>query len=237
MNLVEYYKANMPQDWQPILNETGFVRLLLDIQALYKDNKDLIPRNSELLLRPFIDCPLKNLKVIVLGPGTESSDVFFDGVLFSSRKIPNRNTINVFKELQRKRGFHLDWADLSMKPWSEQGVLLLSSLPIAGLSGAGLLADAFSVFYDKFIRYMQARTSILYIFIDCPKIAINYNVASEIFRIDTILGSGFFDRINEILLEKMDVKPIDWMKIIKERPLYDIRRIMLQSSKFGKTGE
>jgi len=125
-------KVNINADWekflQSIFDETYFEKLTAKIKDLYTKKIAFYPKASQ-IFAAFDNCPLKNLKVIILGQDPYHGIGQAHGLSFSvemDKKIPP-SLQNIFKELNADIGFEIPKHG-NLTNWAKEGVLLLNAV-------------------------------------------------------------------------------------------------------------
>ena len=124
-------KTNINKTWAKVLKseleKDYFKKLKLDIDNLYK-NTNCFPEKKN-IFSSFRSCPLKSLKVVIIGQDPYHGKGQANGLAFSvcNNQILPPSLKNIFKEISSDLNFKLR-TNGDLIDWSKQGVLLLNSV-------------------------------------------------------------------------------------------------------------
>lgn len=125
-------KINIDKDWeyflQSIFDKPYFEEIINKIDKLHEDNRTFYPENSQ-IFAAFNNCPLSDLKIVILGQDPYHGIGQANGLSFSvpdGLKIPP-SLQNIYKELKTDIGFEIP-SNGNLLAWASKGVLLLNSV-------------------------------------------------------------------------------------------------------------
>ena len=124
-------KTNINKTWAKVLKsefeKDYFKKLKLDIDNLYK-NTNCLPDKKN-IFSSFRSCPLKSLKVVIIGQDPYHGKGQANGLAFSvcNNQILPPSLKNIFSEISSDLNFKLR-TNGDLIDWSKQGVLLLNSV-------------------------------------------------------------------------------------------------------------
>lgn len=123
-------KVKIESSWQAILNaefeKPYFIKLTNFVREEYQRNR-IYPAGSR-IFAAFDSCPVKGVKVVVLGQDPYHGPGQANGLAFSVNdgiRVPP-SLLNIYKELKTDLGIELS-KNGNLTQWAEQGVLLLNS--------------------------------------------------------------------------------------------------------------
>jgi len=225
--LVRYYLDNISKDWQDILGKMKYSRLLMDIEEEYQKDQ-LVPRNMYDVLAPFVYCQPHEVKLIIVMNAPDCANSQSNGLICGSHKGVSNLAYNMVRELQAEYNTDIQIADSSLRDWAKQGVLLLNASPISKSSYDGYYTEMFTEFTNKLLDHFEYQQNCVFWHLGFDRPKKNYYTALIPMKEDGIFGSDVFLTINAVLV-KMKKEPIDWLKIKREKSLYDIRKFMLKA--------
>ncbi|AXP09173.1 uracil-DNA glycosylase [Campylobacter hepaticus] len=219
-------KIKMNHDWKDFLKEEFKKQYFLDLKKQYINalNKNItIYPPANLIFNAFNLCPLKKLKIVIIGQDPYHQANQAMGLSFSvpkGIKIPP-SLKNIYKELQNDLNITPpNNGDLS--PWAKQGVLLLNSiLSVEANKAASHSSWGWQKFSDAVILKLSKETSGLVfmlwgnyakskkVLIDNKKHLILQAAHPSPLAKNSFLGCKHFSQANEFL-KKLSKKPINW---------------------------
>lgn len=124
-------KPNLHPSWQTILldeiQKPYFTDLMHEVDNEYQDHSCFPPK--ELLFAAFDNCPLKDLKVVIIGQDPYHGEGEANGLCFSVNdgvRIPP-SLRNIFRELNDDLGTVFLPTSGNLEHWAKQGILLLNA--------------------------------------------------------------------------------------------------------------
>ncbi len=215
--------------WKKLLEEEFrkgyFLELVETLRSEKASGKAIYPPGP-LIFRAFDACPLKRLKVVILGQDPYHGPGEAMGLCFSvppGVSLPP-SLVNIFKELQRSYGYPIPkQGDLS--PWAAQGVLLLNaSLTVVHKSPNSHKNLGWHQFTDEVIRKVGLHyTGIVFMLwgnfarskkglIDPSKHLILESPHPSPLAGGGFIGNGHFEKANAYLTGQ-GKDPVNWQTI------------------------
>lgn len=127
-------EIKLEQSWKEALNaefsKTYFLDLVAFVKSEYELKKGQIFPKGDQIFRALNDCPLSDVKVVILGQDPYPTRGNAHGLCFSVeedvRPFP-KSLVNIFKEIEADLGIPFP-ENGSLVRWAEQGVLLLNAV-------------------------------------------------------------------------------------------------------------
>jgi uracil-DNA glycosylase len=127
-------EIQLEQSWKEALNDefnkSYFFDLVAFVKSEYKSkNGNIFPKGDQ-IFRALNDCPLSDVKVVILGQDPYPTRGNAHGLCFSVeedvRPFP-KSLVNIFKEIEADLGIPFP-ENGSLVRWAKQGVLLLNAV-------------------------------------------------------------------------------------------------------------
>ena len=157
-------KTNINKTWAKVLKsefeKDYFKKLKLDIDNLYK-NTNCFPEKKN-IFSSFRSCPLKSLKVVIIGQDPYHGVDQANGLCFSVNKGISHppSLINIFKEIQSDLGYKYQDNKGDLSKWAKQGVMLLNAtLTVRNNSAGSHQNKGWETFTDKVIELISIETN------------------------------------------------------------------------------
>ena len=218
--------AAISNDWlEPLRPEFGkpyYAKLYRTVMQEYKTRRIYPPADD--IFKAFELTPLKEVKVVILGQDPYHGDGQAHGLSFSVLPgvEPPPSLLNIFQELSTDLGCTIP-NNGCLKPWAEQGVLLLNTVLTVRAHQAGShQGKGWEHFTDKIINLLNEREKPLaFILWGAParrKKAMITNPQhfivesphpSPLSAYRGFFGSRPFSRVNEFL-QRTGQSPINW---------------------------
>jgi uracil-DNA glycosylase len=127
-------EIKLEKSWKEALsaefNKTYFLDLVAFVKSEYTSKKGHIFPKGDQIFRALNDCPLSDVKVVILGQDPYPTRGNAHGLCFSVeedvRPFP-KSLVNIFKEIEADLGIPFP-ENGSLVRWAEQGVLLLNAV-------------------------------------------------------------------------------------------------------------
>jgi len=155
---------HLEKSWLEFLHEEFGSAYFLDLeQFLHKErsgNTPIYPPEHE-VYSAFNLCPFPRTKVVIIGQDPYHGPNQANGLCFSVNEgIPYPPSLqNIFKELQRELGMDYPKSG-DLRPWAEQGVLLLNATLTVRQGEAGSHhGQGWEIFTDRVIELINAQSS------------------------------------------------------------------------------
>jgi uracil-DNA glycosylase len=146
--------------WQEIKNEMQKPYFVQIMEKLLKAYPNYVPDYSS-ILRAFVETPIDNVKVVILGQDPYPTKGNANGLAFAVNqgvKIP-KSLANIFKEIQSDIGITASPCP-TLIPWAKQGVLLLNTYLTTELGKPMAHHDfGWEQFTDKVISILNSHNS------------------------------------------------------------------------------
>lgn len=193
------------------------------LEKEYADGKTIYPQKSE-YFAALNAAPFDQVKVVILGQDPYHGPGQAHGLCFSVRPSvpPPPSLVNIFKELKNDLGID-NKRQGYLKPWADQGVLLLNSvLTVEAGKAASHQGRGWEKFTDKIIHQLnEKRDHLCFLlwgsyaqkkaaFVDRRRhLVLEAPHPSPLSAHRGFLGSRPFSQINQYLTEKK-IPSIDW---------------------------
>ena len=126
MTLDEYFG-----DWMKVIDRTELNNVMFKVGQEYK-RKPLCPAQSD-VFGAFEICPLKNLKVVMLGQDPYPQKGVATGVLFGNRKEVDEDNLSPSLNVVKEAAINFEVPhygitfDQTLESWAKQGILMINS--------------------------------------------------------------------------------------------------------------
>jgi len=150
--------------WKDLLdtefNKDYFKKLISFVKNEYSTSV-CYPKGSE-IFSAFDNCPINNLKVVIIGQDPYHGPGQANGLCFSVNKgiIHPPSLINIFKELESDLNLSISDRNGDLSKWSKQGVMLLNNTLTVkqGLAGSHQ-NKGWEIFTDRVIEIISDETN------------------------------------------------------------------------------
>ena len=172
------------------------------------------------LYKAFHLCPLKSVKVVMVGQDPYHGLAQADGLAFSCTRRPMPPSLrNILKELRNDVGVDNLTGDLS--GWAKEGVLLLNTALTTKFGYPGKHIDLWKPFTESVFKVLNTGRPKVFVLIgekarawrpnidDVNHFVIEVGHPSPLNRTKPFLGCRMFSKINAAL-KVLDEKPINW---------------------------
>lgn len=163
MTLNEYFG-----DWMKVIDRTELNNVMAKVGQEYR-RKPLCPAQSD-VFRAFEFCPLKDLKVVMLGQDPYPQKGVATGVLFGNRKEVNEDnlspSLNAVKEaaINFEVPHHCITFDQTLESWAKQGILMINSALTVEMNRIGSHVMLWRPFIAKLLKSLsEYNTAIVYV--------------------------------------------------------------------------
>lgn len=207
---------------QPEFDKAYFETLVNFVRNEYAVKKVFPP--APLIFNAFDQCPLDDVKVVIIGQDPYHGDGQAHGLCFSVNDGVDfpPSLINIFKEIERDLGTQPP-ATGNLIRWAKQGVLLLNAtLTVEAHRAGSHQGKGWETFTDAVIRYLaENREGLVFIlwgsyaqqkgaFIDTRKHLVLKAVhPSPLSAYRGFIGCGHFSKTNQYLTGR-GKQPIQW---------------------------
>lgn len=163
MTLDEYFG-----DWMKVIDRTELNNVMAKVGQEYR-KKPLCPAQSD-VFRTFELCPLKDLKVVMLGQDPYPQKGVATGVLFGNRKEVDEDnlspSLNVVKEaaINFEVPHYCITFDQTLESWAKQGILMINSALTVEMNRIGSHVMLWRPFIAKLLKNLsEYDTAIIYV--------------------------------------------------------------------------
>ena len=163
MTLDEYFG-----DWMRVIDRTELNNVMIKVGQEYR-RKPLCPAQSD-VFRAFEFCPIKDLKVVMLGQSPYPQKGVATGILFGNRKEVNEDnlspSLNVVKEavINFEVPHYCITFDQTLESWAKQGILMINSALTVEMNRIGSHVMIWRPFIAKLLKNLsEYNTAIVYV--------------------------------------------------------------------------
>jgi len=227
------FPKSLASEWRDLLaretNKDYFKSLCGFLRGEYQSGKAVFPPRDK-ILRALQLVDYSQVKVVILGQDPYHGDGQATGLSFAvpnDLRIKPPSLLNIFKELQSDLNFVWNKKDSELTGWTNQGVLLLNAvLSVRRSQAFSHQGKGWEVFTDRVISLLNERKQgMLFVLwgaaaqkkktliTNKQHYLIQSPHPSPLSAHRGFLGSRPFSKSNQILIEKLKLKPIDWTKI------------------------
>jgi uracil-DNA glycosylase len=227
------FPDNLPPHWRECLAPEARAPYFQDLTSFlkkeYEAQHPVYPPRPR-ILRALQEVDYDQVHVVILGQDPYHGGGQAIGLSFG---VPNELRLkppslqNIFKELRADLGVELPTGQSDLSGWAEQGVLLLNTVLTVRAHEAFSHRDrGWEIFTDRVIQRLNERAvPLVFILWGAPaqkKRALITNPAhfvlasahpSPLSAARGFFGSRPFSKTNEILVQKLNQRPIDWTRI------------------------
>ena len=223
MTLDEYFG-----DWMKVIDRAELNNVMAKVGQEYR-RKPLCPAQPD-VFRAFELCPLKDLKVVMLGQDPYPQKGVATGILFGNRKEVDEDnlspSLNVVKEaaINFEVPHYCITFDQTLESWAKQGILMINSALTVEMNRIGSHVMMWRPFIAKLLKNLsEYNTAIVYVLFGRqaqtfkPYINSRFNHVIEIehpayfARSGTKMPHQLFIDISNRVKEIYNV-PIEWYK-------------------------
>lgn len=155
INIISKTKEKVGQsDWSSILgswlDSDDHINVVKSLRAVNSRGLNFTPKYGD-VFNAFINCPISELKVVMIGQDPYPQPGVADGIAFSCSKkgTPEASLRYIFKALDTPD------ADPDLKRWAQQGVLLLNTAMTVEVGNVGSHYDM----WKPFMSYLLTEIS------------------------------------------------------------------------------
>ena len=204
------------KSWYPVL---ASVSDEIIAAMSYASQGDYLPAEDDVFRA--LSLPLEKVRVLIVGQDPYPTPGHAMGLSFSTHPAatgaPPRSLANIYQELAADTG-HAVTADGDLRPWHEQGVLLLNRvLTVAPGQAGSHRKQGWEAVTEAILRALPAENLVAILwgkqaqecekFLDCPVITSPH--PSPLSARRGFFGSRPFSRANQYLTDQ-GCQPIDW---------------------------
>lgn len=208
--------TRVDKSWYPVL---ATVADEISAAMSYASLGDYLPAEDDVFRA--LSLPLKKVRVLIVGQDPYPTPGHAMGLSFSTHPAatgaPPRSLANIYQELAADTG-HAVTADGDLRPWHEQGVLLLNRvLTVAPGQAGSHRKQGWEAVTEAILRALPEQNLVAILwgkqaqecekFLDCP--AITSPHPSPLSARRGFFGSRPFSRANQYLIDQ-GCQPIDW---------------------------
>ena len=163
MTLDEYFG-----DWMKVIDRAELNNVMTKVGQEYR-RKPLCPAQPD-VFRAFELCPLKDLKVVMLGQDPYPQKGVATGILFGNRKEVDEDnlspSLNVVKEaaINFEVPHYCITFDQTLESWAKQGILMINSALTVEMNRIGSHVMLWRPFIAKLLKNLsEYNTAIVYV--------------------------------------------------------------------------
>ena len=163
MTLDEYFG-----DWMRVIDRTELNNVMIKVGQEYR-RKPLCPAQSD-VFRAFEFCPIKDLKVVMLGQSPYPQKGVATGILFGNRKEVNEDNLSPSLNIVKEAAINFEIPhycitfDQTLESWAKQGILMLNSALTVEMNKAGSHVMVWRPFIAKLLKNLsEYNTAIVYV--------------------------------------------------------------------------
>ena len=221
MTLDEYFG-----DWMKVIDRAELNNVMGRLSVEYR-RKPICPNQPD-VFRAFELCPLKDLKVVMLGQDPYPQKGVATGILFGNRKEVSEDnlspSLNVVKEaaINFEVPHYCITFDQTLESWAKQGILMINSALTVEMNKVGSHVMIWRPFIIALLKHLsECETGIIYVLFGRqaktfkPYINKQFNDILEIehpayyARLNKRMPSELFATISNLCKDKYGV-PIKW---------------------------
>lgn len=155
-------------DWVKVINKRELDSILKLLSIEYR-RKPICPNQSD-IFKAFRLCPLRNLKIVMLGQDPFPQKGVATGILFGNRENTNDNelspSLNVVKEavINFEIPHKSITFDKTLESWAKQGILMINSALTVEMNRIGSHVMLWRPFITKLLKNLsEYDTGIIYV--------------------------------------------------------------------------
>lgn len=154
MTLEEYFG-----DWMKVIDRAELNNVMGRLSVEYR-RKPICPNQPD-VFRAFELCPLKDLKVVMLGQDPYPQKGVATGILFGNRKEVNEDnlspSLNVVKEaaINFEVPHYCITLDQTLESWAKQGILMINSALTVEMNRIGSHVMLWRPFISKLLKNLS----------------------------------------------------------------------------------
>ena len=163
MTLDEYFG-----DWMKVIDRAELNNVMTKVGQEYR-RKPLCPAQPD-VFRAFELCPLKDLKVVMLGQDPYPQKGVATGILFGNRKEVNEDNLSPSLNIVKEAAINFEVPhycitfDNSLESWSKQGILMINSALTVEMNRIGSHVMMWRPFIAKLLKNLsECDTAIVYV--------------------------------------------------------------------------
>ena len=163
MTLDEYFG-----DWMKVIDKAELNNVMTKVGQEYR-RKPLCPAQPD-VFKAFELCPLKDLKIVMLGQDPYPQKGVATGILFGNRKEVSENnlspSLNVVKEaaINFEIPHYCITFDQTLESWAKQGILMINSALTVEMNRIGSHVMIWRPFIAKLLKNLsEYNTAIVYV--------------------------------------------------------------------------
>ena len=163
MTLDEYFG-----DWMKVIDRTELNNVMAKVGQEYR-RKPLCPAQPD-VFRAFELCPLKDLKVVMLGQDPYPQKGVATGILFGNRKEVNEDNLSPSLNVVKEAAINFEVPpycitfDQTLESWAKQGILMINSALTVEMNRIGSHVMIWRPFIAKLLKNLsEYDTAIIYV--------------------------------------------------------------------------
>ena len=163
MTLDEYFG-----DWMKVIDRTELNNVIAKVGQEYR-RKLLCPTQPD-VFRAFELCPLKDLKVVMLGQDPYPQKGVATGILFGNRKEVDEDNLSPSLNIVKEAAINFEIPhycitfDQTLESWAKQGILMINSALTVEMNRIGSHVMLWRPFIAKLLKNLsEYDTAIIYV--------------------------------------------------------------------------
>lgn len=163
MTLDEYFG-----DWMKVIDRTELNNVIAKVGQEYR-RKLLCPAQPD-VFRAFELCPLKDLKVVMLGQDPYPQKGVATGILFGNRKEVDEDNLSPSLNIVKEAAINFEVPhycitfDQTLESWAKQGILMINSALTVEINRIGSHVMLWRSFIAKLLKNLsEYDTAIIYV--------------------------------------------------------------------------
>lgn len=163
MTLDEYFG-----DWMKVIDRTELNNVIAKVGQEYR-RKLLCPAQPD-VFRAFELCPLKDLKVVMLGQDPYPQKGVATGILFGNRKEVDEDNLSPSLNIVKEAAINFEIPhycitfDQTLESWAKQGILMINSALTVEINRIGSHVMLWRPFIAKLLKNLsEYDTAIIYV--------------------------------------------------------------------------
>lgn len=155
-------------DWMKVIDRTELNNVMVKVGQEYR-RKPLCPAQPD-VFKAFELCPLKDLKVVMLGQDPYPQKGVATGILFGNRKEVNEDNLSPSLNIVKEAAINFEVPhycitfDQTLESWAKQGILMINSALTVEMNRIGSHVMLWRPFIAKLLKNLsEYNTAIVYV--------------------------------------------------------------------------
>lgn len=219
MTIDEYFG-----DWMSVIDRQELNNIMSKLSIEYK--KNLICPNQADVFRAFELCPLKDLKVVMLGQDPYPQKGVATGILFGNRKEVTESNLSPSLSVIKEAVINYEIThygltfDNTLESWARQGILMLNSALTVEMNKVGSHTMLWRPFISKLLKNLSSyNTGIIYVLFGRQAQTFKPYINERFNHIFEVEHPAYFARSNKKMPHKLFTNISDTVKGIYGVPI------------------